>query len=283
MCPYTGVYLISARRGAHINSKLYKFTSFARFLDVPSGNCRRNEAGDSSYHLVAATNHVRQERTNGVHCEIYMRLSEIERWTMTMKRLNDNDDMVSPHIERYYCGLSQCYPQRVQGCTDNARLTRRGGSWYPFKAQELHLLPCLADREDHRQWYLKISINNLLMNRHSVSRTLISPLDYHQFWRNLLTECSCFQCAPYAIYTILSTTLQALAAFRHSRRRSIIRNHYFWNTKSDFLSIKPNGLSNTEKRSAKYGIAYATKHIDMLPRIIHRASSCLSTMENYGI
>jgi len=79
MCPYTGVYLISARRGACINSKLYKFISFARFLDAPSGNCRRNEAGNSSYHLVAATNQVRQERASGVHCEIYMRLSEIER------------------------------------------------------------------------------------------------------------------------------------------------------------------------------------------------------------
>jgi len=92
---------------------------------------------------------------------------------MTMKRLNDNDDMASPHIERHYCGLSQCYPQHVQGCTDNTRVTRRDGSWYPFKAQELHLLLCLADREDHWQWYLKISINNLLRSRHSVSRTLI--------------------------------------------------------------------------------------------------------------
>jgi len=82
MSPYTGFYLtslITARRGAHINSKLYKFTSFARFLGAPSGNCHRNEAGDSSYHLVAATNYVKQERANGVHCEIYMRLSEIER------------------------------------------------------------------------------------------------------------------------------------------------------------------------------------------------------------
>jgi len=82
MSPYTAFYLtglITARRGARINSKLYKFTSFARFLGAPSGNCHRNEAGDSSYHLVVATNHVKQERANGVYCEIYTRLNEIER------------------------------------------------------------------------------------------------------------------------------------------------------------------------------------------------------------
>jgi len=123
---YTRVYLITAWCGAHINSKLYKFTSFEWFLGTPSGNCYHNETGDSSCHLVATNLTMLDVRA--VCIAKYARSSA----PMTMKRLNDNNG--TPHIGRHYCGLSQCYPQRVQGCTEDVRV-RCSGSRYPFKAR----------------------------------------------------------------------------------------------------------------------------------------------------